>query len=76
MAQQLRLLDNGTARFRLDEGTKARGRRGIAKAREALRASAERVSFDAPVLAPLAARPPRPAPRPSPHAAPRRTDAA
>ncbi len=63
MAQQLRLLDRSNDRFRLDERTKATGRRGIEKAREALAASAERTTFADPSVADLGARSARPAPR-------------
>ena len=63
MAQQLRLIDRSTDRFRLDERTKAAGRRGIEKARAALAASAERTTFADPSVAELGERNARPAPR-------------
>lgn len=63
MAQQLRLIDRTTERFRLDERTKATGRRGIEKARAALAASAERTPFVDPSVAELGTRTARPAPR-------------
>jgi hypothetical protein len=63
MAQQLRLIDRSTDRFRLDERTKATGRRGIEKARAALAASAERTTFVDPAVAGLGERSARPAPR-------------
>ena len=62
MAEQLHLLDLGSERFRLDEPTKESGRRGIAKARAALRESAQRVAFADPDVNDLHGRPSRPAP--------------
>lgn len=61
MAQQLHLLDLDD-RFRLDEPTKETGRRGIARARAALRDSEARVTFADPSVTDLADRPARPAP--------------
>jgi hypothetical protein len=62
MTKQLRLIDLDPDRFRLDEPTRETGRRGIAKAREALRESAARVEYADPSITDLAARPARPAP--------------
>jgi len=68
MAQQLRLLDTRSTRFRLAERTKATGRRGIEKARAALRESAQRAESSESAVAEMGGRTGRPASR--------RTDAA